>query len=76
MTGEYQVLLPDGRNEVVKYTASDATGYVADVQYEGEARYPTASGTGTAGGFGGGNRGNTAGYSGGSNVYLPPSGRK
>ena len=33
--GEYRVVLPDGRTQIVTYTASDATGYVADVRYEG-----------------------------------------
>merc|ERR1712038_980042 len=33
--GEYRVILPDGRTQIVTYTASDATGYVADVRYEG-----------------------------------------
>jgi len=34
--GEYKVLLPDGRTKVVKYTADDYTGFLADVTYEGE----------------------------------------
>ena len=37
--GEYRVALPDGRVQVVKYTA-DENGYVADVSYEGVAAYP------------------------------------
>ena len=40
--GEYRVALPDGRLQIVTYTASDATGYVADVKYEGTARFPDA----------------------------------
>merc|ERR1712072_1204679 len=39
VTGEYRVALPDGRVQVVKYTA-DENGYVADVSYEGVAAYP------------------------------------
>ncbi|XP_049816061.1 pro-resilin-like [Schistocerca nitens] len=35
VTGQYEVLLPDGRHQVVRYSANDATGYVADVQYSG-----------------------------------------
>ncbi|XP_049816360.1 pro-resilin-like [Schistocerca nitens] len=35
VTGQFQVLLPDGRNQIVRYSASDATGFVADVQYDG-----------------------------------------
>lgn len=38
--GEYRVVLPDGRTQIVTYTASDATGYVADVRYEGTAVFP------------------------------------
>lgn len=63
VTGEYRVLLPDGRNQIVRYRADDATGFNADVQYEGQASYPTGGG-----GFGGGR--------GGSGTYLPPGYKK
>ncbi|XP_034935336.1 pro-resilin-like [Chelonus insularis] len=38
--GEYRVLLPDSRTQIVKYTADNVNGYNADVQYEGQAQFP------------------------------------
>ncbi|KAG8234465.1 hypothetical protein J437_LFUL011864 [Ladona fulva] len=58
VSGEYRVLLPDGRTQIVTYTATDETGFKAQVTYQGEAR-PAPQG-----GFGFGNQG---GYRGGSN---------
>ena len=35
-SGQYHVLLPDGRTQTVTYNVGDAyTGYVADVKYSG-----------------------------------------
>jgi hypothetical protein len=41
VTGTYYVLLPDGRMETVNYKADD-NGYVAEVIYDGEAKYDNA----------------------------------
>lgn len=38
--GEYRVQLPDGRTQIVTYTADWRTGFHADVRYEGTANYP------------------------------------
>ena len=41
MVGEYQVALPDGRIQHVKYTADgNYGGTVMEVSYQGEARHP------------------------------------
>ncbi|KAE8741460.1 Cuticle Protein CPR RR-2 16 [Frankliniella occidentalis] len=40
VTGHYRVQLPDGRTQVVTYTADWKNGYNANVQYEGEASHP------------------------------------
>jgi hypothetical protein len=37
--GYYHVLLPDGRIQRVSYSVNGDSGYVADVVYEGEAKY-------------------------------------
>lgn len=39
--GQYHVLLPDGRVQTVTYAVGDAySGYIANVEYSGEARIP------------------------------------
>lgn len=37
--GEYHVLLPDGRTQIVSYYVEGDSGFVAEVRYEGEAQY-------------------------------------
>merc|ERR1711971_242728 len=38
--GEYRVVLPDSRTQIVTYSSSAATGYVAEVRYEGTPVFP------------------------------------
>ncbi|XP_025073316.1 pro-resilin-like [Pogonomyrmex barbatus] len=81
--GEYRVLLPDSRTQIVRYMADDVNGYNAEVQYEGQARGGYPGGGYQAGGYqggkGGGFGGPGSGFGGGgfggdgaSNQYLPP----
>ncbi|CAD1472495.1 unnamed protein product, partial [Heterotrigona itama] len=68
--GEYRVLLPDSRTQIVKYMADDANGYTADVQYEGQAQFSRGgigSGAGAYGAPSGtyGAPGGTGGFQGG-----------
>ncbi|XP_064082615.1 larval cuticle protein A2B-like [Macrobrachium nipponense] len=42
--GSYHVLLPDGRKQVVTYTADHYNGFQAQVAYEGTAHYPEVVG--------------------------------
>merc|ERR1740124_1363328 len=43
VSGSYDVALPDGRTQHVKYTSDNYNGYVADVTYDGVAAYPEAA---------------------------------
>jgi len=65
--GEYRVQLPDGRTQIVTYTADWRTGFHADVRYEGTASYPDQYNTQNTGyaGQGFGYQGNQIGGGGG-----------
>ncbi|KAF0314187.1 Pro-resilin [Amphibalanus amphitrite] len=47
--GVYRVLLPDSRVQTVTYYVEGDSGFVADVQYEGEAQFPEDSQNGQYG---------------------------
>merc|ERR1712038_772891 len=40
--GSYNVALPDGRIQHVKYTTNDYDGFVVEITYDGQAQYPPA----------------------------------
>ncbi|XP_017764199.1 PREDICTED: pro-resilin-like [Eufriesea mexicana] len=88
--GEYRVQLPDGRTQIVTYTADWRTGFHADVRYEGTPTYPDQYNTqnngynnnnqGAGQGFGFHGNNNAGGYNTGNSGnnggynYQPPSG--
>jgi hypothetical protein len=43
VTGEYRVLMPDGRTQIVTYTADWKNGFRSKVTYEGEISYKSNS---------------------------------
>ncbi|XP_066978950.1 pro-resilin-like [Macrobrachium rosenbergii] len=72
--GSYTVQLPDGRKQNVEYRADHQSGYVAKVNYVGQAQHPQnygpaitfrpSHGSGGKGGSGFGQDGNAGGYGG------------
>lgn len=54
--GEYRVQLPDGRTQIVRYTADWKNGFTAQVSYEGTPRFDQPRGPGGGGGGGEGYR--------------------
>ncbi|RZF48167.1 hypothetical protein LSTR_LSTR009856 [Laodelphax striatellus] len=40
--GYYTLVQPDGKKRIVEYSADKKTGFVANVHYEGEAKYYSA----------------------------------
>ncbi|XP_069990365.1 cuticle protein 18.6-like [Penaeus vannamei] len=42
--GSYTVALPDGRKQIVDYTADHGRGFVAKVSFSGKAQHPKVSG--------------------------------
>ncbi|XP_037086673.1 RNA-binding protein FUS-like [Pollicipes pollicipes] len=42
--GQYSVVLPDGRLQTVSYSVEGDSGFVADLEYEGEAKFFNAYG--------------------------------
>ncbi|XP_064086213.1 pro-resilin-like [Macrobrachium nipponense] len=72
--GSYTVQLPDGRKQNVEYRADHQAGYVAKVNYVGQAQHPQtygpaitfrpSGGSGGKGGSGFGQGGNAGGYGG------------
>ncbi|XP_047479666.1 cuticle protein 7-like isoform X1 [Penaeus chinensis] len=50
--GSYSVDLPDGRVQTVNYHADGQHGFVADVQYTGQAHHPPTPVHGSSGSYG------------------------
>ncbi|XP_064086210.1 pro-resilin-like [Macrobrachium nipponense] len=87
--GSYTIVLPDGRKQNVEYTADHENGFIAKVNYVGEAQHPQTygpaitfkpthgSGFGGGSGFGSGGSGSGSGgsgYGGGSGFGSGRSG--
>ena len=42
-SGQYRVLLPDGRTQIVNYHTDDTSGYTAEVFYQGNITHGSAT---------------------------------
>ena len=70
--GEYRVQLPDGRLQIVKYTADWKNGYNAEVSYQGQPTYPGGAGAGLFPSGSGSGQFPSGGGSQSPNAYIPP----
>ncbi|XP_068227571.1 pro-resilin-like [Palaemon carinicauda] len=50
-SGEYRVLLPDGRTQIVKYTVEGDVGYIAKISYEQPTGGVNTGGANAGGGY-------------------------
>lgn len=71
VTGRYFVRLPDGRLQTVDFKSDPYSGYIANVQYEGQPQYPITGAGGDHYLSGTGPNGVGSGVHGGSVGQLP-----
>ena len=64
--------MPDGRLQIVKYTADWKNGYNAEVSYQGQPTYPGGAGAGLFPSGSGSGQFPSGGGSQSPNAYIPP----